>query len=45
MLTTLCEIAGFAAITAGAFLLADWAGFIVGGASLVTIGWLAGRKP
>jgi membrane protein DedA with SNARE-associated domain len=41
--TTICELAGFAALVVAGFLVADAVGFATLGASLLAIGFLAGR--
>lgn len=41
--TTMLELAGLASVTTGAALIDPAAGFIVGGASAVLVGYLLGR--
>ena len=43
VVTTILEVAGFATVTVGVFLVAVPAGLMVAGLSLLLVGWLAGR--
>jgi membrane protein DedA with SNARE-associated domain len=43
LVTTLCELAGFACLATAGFLVAEALGFAITGASLIAIGFLAGR--
>lgn len=44
LLTTIAELAGATAITIGVALLSVPAGIITGGAALIALGYLEGRK-
>ena len=43
-LTSVLEVAGFGLVTAGAVLVALPLGLVVGGVSLILIGYLTGRR-
>jgi hypothetical protein len=42
--TTICELAGMAAITAGVWQVSSAAGMVVGGAFLIAVGVLGARS-
>lgn len=45
LVSSLLELAGMAAVSAGAYMLAPWAGMVVAGVSLALVGYALDPPP